>query len=960
MTSIDVSARPRTSPPRHNKAAKKETRTGGIAIDRFFTRPGVDVYDTCEWELRNAAISSESGGIVFEQKDIEMPKFWSQMATNVVVSKYFRGHLNTPGRETSVRQLIGRVVRTITQWGREGGYFASEADGDTFRDELTHILLYQMASFNSPVWFNVGIEERPQCSACFINSVNDTMDSILGLAKTEGMLFKYGSGTGSNLSSIRSSRELLAGGGTASGPVSFMKGYDSFAGVIKSGGKTRRAAKMVILNVDHPDILDFIESKEKEERKAWALIEAGYDGAFNAPGGAYDSVQFQNANHSVRVTDEFMRAYEKDADWSTHAVTDPSHVMETYKARHMMRRMAESAWVCGDPGMQFDSTVNDWHPCPNTARINASNPCSEYMFLDDSACNLASLNLMKFYSESTGFDVEAYRRALRIVITAQEIVVDFASYPTPAIEQNSHAFRPLGIGYANLGALLMARGVAYDSEEGRHYAAAITSILSGESYAQSSRIAEKLGPFAGYKVNEEPFLRVIDKHRRSAYRLDVRSLPADLADAACKVWDEAYALGQQNGYRNAQISVLAPTGTIAFMMDCDTTGIEPDIALVKYKKLVGGGMLKIVNNTVPTALKRLGYDAKQAKEIVEYINENDTIEGAPHLLESHLTVFDCAFKATNGTRSIHYMGHLKMMGAVQPFISGAISKTINMPSAATVDEIEQAYYEAWKLGLKAVAVYRDGCKRSQPLSTGKDKQVLEQLGIAPTAVRRKLPDERESITHKFSIGGHEGYITVGKYEDGSAGEIFITMAKEGSTISGLMDSFATMTSLSLQHGVPLQLLVDKFTHTRFEPSGFTKNAEIPMAKSIMDYIFKWLAIKFLSRDAQEHAGVILRDDAATASYGAPSVPSSNVTKPSASDLSFIDKVSSAVAAPVVTSEKVVGFVTASKNADAPNPSRHGTFLYQQDAPSCSDCGEIMVRNGACYKCLNCGSTSGCS
>jgi ribonucleoside-diphosphate reductase alpha chain len=612
--------------------------------------------------------------------------------------------------------------------------------------------------------------------------------------------------------------------------------------------------------------------------------------------------------------------------------------------------------------MQFDTTVNDWHPCPNTARINASNPCSEYMFLDDSACNLASLNLMKFYSETTGFDVDAYRRALRIVITAQEIVVDFASYPTPAIEKNSHAFRPLGIGYANLGALLMARGVAYDSEDGRHWAAALTSILSGESYAQSSRIAEKLGPFAGYKVNEEPFLRVIDKHRRSAYRLDVRSLPADLADAACKVWDEAHALGQQHGYRNAQISVLAPTGTIAFMMDCDTTGIEPDIALVKYKKLVGGGMLKIVNNTVPTALKRLGYDPKQVKEIVEYISENDTIEGAPHVLEQHFTVFDCAFKPANGTRSIHYMGHLKMMGAVQPFISGAISKTINMPSSATVEEIEQAYYEAWKLGLKAVAVYRDGCKRSQPLSTGKDKVQLEQLGVAPTAVRRKLPDERESITHKFSIGGHEGYITVGKYEDGSAGEIFITMAKEGSTISGLMDSFATMTSLALQHGVPLQLLVDKFTHTRFEPSGFTKNPEIPMAKSIMDYIFKWLASKFLSRDAQEHAGVILRDDAAKAGYGTPSMSSpSNITKPNASDLSFIDKVSTAVAAPItVSTDKVVGFMMPAKNADGVNPAKHGTFLYQQDAPSCSDCGEIMVRNGACYKCLNCGSTSGCS
>jgi len=962
MTAIDVtnsSLRPRT-PARPPKAAKKDTRPGGITFERVFTKPGIDVFDTCEWEMRSAVITNERGEVVFEQKDVEMPKFWSQMATNVVVSKYFRGHLGTPERESSVRQLIGRVVRTITQWGREGGYFATEADGDTFRDELTHILLYQMASFNSPVWFNVGVEPKPQCSACFINSVQDTMDSILGLAKTEGMLFKYGSGTGSNLSNIRSSRELLAGGGTASGPVSFMKGYDSFAGVIKSGGKTRRAAKMVILNADHPDIVDFIESKEREEKKAWALIDAGYDGAFNAPGGAYDSVQFQNANHSVRVTDDFMRAYEKDGDWQTHAVTD-RRVMGTYKARDMMRRMAESAWVCGDPGMQFDTTVNDWHPCPNTARINASNPCSEYMFLDDSACNLASLNLMKFYSEAGAvFDVEAYRAALRIVITAQEIVVDYASYPTPAIEKNSHAFRPLGIGYANLGALLMARGLAYDSDDGRDYAAAITSILSGESYAQSSRIAEKLGPFAGYPVNEEPFLRVIDKHRRAAYRINNRAIPADLADAATSVWDEAYALGQQHGYRNAQISVLAPTGTIAFMMDCDTTGIEPDIALVKYKKLVGGGMLKIVNGTVPAALRRLGYDDKQVKEIVQYIDDNDTIEGAPHLLDQHLTVFDCAFKPANGTRSIHYAGHLKMMGAVQPFISGAISKTINMPSNATVEEIEQAYYEAWKLGLKAVAVYRDGCKRSQPLSTAKDKSGLEQLGVGATAVRRKLPDERESITHKFSIGGHEGYITVGKYEDGTPGEIFITMAKEGSTISGLMDSFATMTSLALQHGVPLQLLVDKFTHTRFEPSGFTKNREIPMAKSIMDYIFKWLAIKFLPRESQAEAGVILRDEQI-----ASPAPTSNVAAPTPKDISFIDSVAQSAGAsssPTATRDltPVVGFIMPPKDADAPNVKTGAPIRFQQDAPSCSDCGSIMVRNGACYKCLNCGSTSGCS
>ncbi|HVT43542.1 MAG TPA: vitamin B12-dependent ribonucleotide reductase [Thermoanaerobaculia bacterium] len=975
MTSIEISDRQRAERVRNR--SKKPTKTGGVEFPRYFTRPGIDVYDTVEWDLRSAVITNEKGDVVFEQRDVEVPKFWSQMATNVVVSKYFRGHIGMPERESSVRQLIGRVVRTMTLWGREGGYFATETDGDNFRDELTHILLYQMAAFNSPVWFNVGIEPKPQCSACFINSVNDTMDSILGLAKTEGMLFKYGSGTGSNLSSIRSSREHLAGGGTASGPVSFMKGYDAFAGVIKSGGKTRRAAKMVILNADHPDIADFINCKAREEKKAWALIDAGYDGAFNAVGGAYDSVQFQNANHSVRVTDDFMRAYEKDSEWSTWTVTEPKHPLDTYRARDLMRQISESAWICGDPGMQFDTTVNDWHPCPNTARINASNPCSEYMFLDDSACNLASLNLMRFHTEKEGFDVESYRAALRTVITAQEIVVDYSSYPTEAIARNSHAFRPLGIGYANLGALLMARGVPYDSDEGRDYAAALTALMSGECYAQSARISAKLSPFEGYPVNEEPFLRVIDKHRRAAHRINPRSVPLDLFEAAKKSWDEACELGREHGFRNAQISVLAPTGTIAFMMDCDTTGVEPDIALVKYKKLVGGGMLKIVNQTVPVALKRLGYDQKQINDIVGYIDENDTIEGAPHLLDQHLPVFDCAFKPANGTRSISWRGHLKMMGAVQPFISGAISKTINMPNDASVEDIESAYYEAWTLGLKAVAVYRDGCKRSQPLSTTKDKGAEVVTGafaaVEPTAVRRKLPDERESITHKFAVGGHEGYITVGKYEDGAPGEIFITMAKEGSTISGLMDSFATMTSLALQHGVPLQLLVDKFTHTRFEPSGFTKNPEIPMAKSIMDYIFKWLAIKFLSRESQTDAGVILRDDPQPAS-GQLSLPQTATDTPSDAvgnlveltpeEQKFVNKSvqpeilgSRPEAGDARPGEKKVGFAPV---ATRPAPRPKSTFLYQQDAPSCGECGSIMVRNGACYKCLNCGSTSGCS
>jgi ribonucleoside-diphosphate reductase alpha chain len=950
MTAIDVTsqeARPRAEV----KAKGKRTRGGGIEVIRHFTRPGVDPFDTCEWEMRSAVITNERGEVVFEQRDVEMPKFWSQMATNVVVSKYFRGHIGTPDRESSVRQLIGRVVRTITGWGREGGYFAAAADGDAFRDELTHILLYQMASFNSPVWFNVGIEPQPQCSACFINSVNDTMESILGLAKTEGMLFKYGSGTGSNLSAIRSSRELLAGGGTASGPVSFMKGYDSFAGVIKSGGKTRRAAKMVILNADHPDIVDFVNCKANEEKKAWALIEAGYDGAFNAPGGAYDSVQFQNANHSVRVTDDFMRAYEKDAPWTTWSVTEPKQPMVTTRARELMRQISESAWICGDPGMQFDTTINDWHPCPNTARINASNPCSEYMFLDDSACNLASLNLMRFYTDEKGFDVEAYRAAIRTVITAQEIVVDYASYPTPAIEKNSHAFRPLGIGYANLGALLMARGLPYDGDSGRDYAAAITAILSGEAYAQSSRIAEKIGTFDGYAVNSDPFLRVIDKHRKHAYLINRNHVPMDVLTGARTAWDEAFALGQKHGFRNAQISVLAPTGTIAFMMDCDTTGVEPDIALVKYKKLVGGGMLKIVNQTVPTALGRLGYDAKQISAIVQYIDENDTIEGAPYLIEEHLPVFDCAFKPANGLRSIHYKGHLRMMAAVQPFISGAISKTINLPNDATVEDIENAYYEAWKLGLKAVAVYRDGCKRSQPLSTMRDK-TGEALGVDLSATRRKLPDERESITHKFSIGGHEGYITVGKYEDGSPGEIFITMAKEGATMSGLMDSFATMTSIALQYGVPLQLLVDKFTHTRFEPSGFTRNPEIPMAKSIMDYIFKWLAIKFLSKESQIHAGVPQREE--------EPAPEPVAAEPETSEVVPLNKEEQKFLSDLRVDDPPVVVMSPPRSADHARPKQQSGFLYQQDAPTCSDCGAIMVRNGACYKCLNCGSTSGCS
>ena len=830
--------------------------------------------------MRDAIIGNEKGTVVFEQRGVEIPKSWSQQATNIVVSKYFRGHVGSPDRERSVKQLIGRVVNTITEWARKQKYFASEPALLAFSDDLKYLLVHQQAAFNSPVWFNCGFEKAPQCSACFINSVDDTMESILGLAKTEGMLFKFGSGTGSNLSAIRSSKELLAGGGTASGPVSFMKGFDAFAGVIKSGGKTRRAAKMVILNAEHPDVLEFINCKVEEEKKAWALIDAGYDGSFT--GTAYGSVFFQNSNNSVRVTDEFMRAVLDDGLWQTKAVTN-GEVVDTYRARDLMRAIAEGTWVCGDPGMQFDTTVNEWHTSPNTARINASNPCSEYMFLDDSACNLSSLNLMTFVKEDGEFDVDAYRAACRVMITAQEILVDNSSYPTPAIAKNSHAYRPLGLGYANLGALLMSRGLPYDSDAGRDFAGAVTAVMTGEAYAQSARIArDHGGPFAGYDINREPFLRVMRKHRDAIKDINAKHVPDDLYAGAKQAWDDAVELGEDFGYRNAQATVLAPTGTIGFMMDCDTTGVEPDIALVKYKKLVGGGMMKIVNQTVPMALGKLGYTASQIDDIVKFIDEQETIEGAPHLMERDLAVFDCAFKASKGERSIHYMGHIKMMGATQPFISGAISKTVNVPKDASVEDIEQAYLESWRLGAKAVSIYRDGSKRTQPLNT--TKAAIDAKGVIVTEstadavkaavaaalasrapARRKLPDERQAITHKFDISGHEGYITVGLFEDGMPGEIFLVMAKEGSTISGFADAFAQAISYALQYGVPLQALVDKFSHVRFEPSGMTKNADVRFAKSIVDYIFRWMASKFLSQEAQYHAGVNNRDEAHEAS-----------------------------------------------------------------------------------------------
>ncbi|MBI3683967.1 MAG: vitamin B12-dependent ribonucleotide reductase, partial [Acidobacteria bacterium] len=875
--SVDLSVK-----MRELKRALTTSQRSGVAFPRYFTarlETGRSPYDELPWELRNATIGTDKGAVIFEQRDVEVPADWSQTATNIVASKYFHGRVGAPDRERSARQLVHRVVDTITEWGKAGRYFKTDQDAESFRDELAHLMLTQKACFNSPVWFNVGVKEqrgygwyhdeasgsvrrmngsetRPQCSACFINSVGDSLESILDLAKTEGMLFKWGSGTGTNLSALREEDAILSGGGRASGPLSFMKGFDAFAGVIKSGGKTRRAAKMVILNVDHPDVEGFIWCKAKEEKKAHVLIDAGYENSLD--GEAYGSIFFQNANNSVRVNDEFMHAVVEDRDWWTKSRID-NRPVKRYRARDLMRQIAEATHQCGDPGLQYDSTINRWHTSRATARINASNPCSEYMFLDDSACNLASLNLMKFVAPGGEFDVEAFRHAVDTVILAQEILVDSASYPTEKIARNSHDFRPLGLGYANVGALLMSLGLPYDSDQGRDYCAAITAVMCGQAYLTSARVAEATGPCEGYAGNEEPFLEVIRMHRDSVSRIDSKRVPAALFEAAKLVWQQAYEKGRGTGYRNSQTTVLAPTGTIGFMMDCDTTGVEPDLALVKYKKLVGGGVIKIVNHTVPQALIKLGYTPEQVEHIVSHIDATGTIEGAPELKPEHLPVFDCSFRPQNGTRFIHHMGHLRMMAAVQPFISGAISKTINMPEESTVEDIMDAYIEGWRLGLKAVAIYRDGSKRVQPLSsgTGKGAKMAAAASPAPQAaekvvyrpVRRKLPDERQSITHKFSIGGHEGYITAGLFEDGQPGEIFITMAKEGSTISGLMDSFATAVSYGLQYGVPLKFFVDKFSHVRFEPSGWTGNPQVPYAKSIMDYIFRWMAAKFIGPEA---------------------------------------------------------------------------------------------------------------
>jgi ribonucleoside-diphosphate reductase alpha chain len=895
-----------------------------VAPRRFFTIPGRDPFDEVEWELRDALIPGKDGP-AFEQRDVEFPRFWSQTATNIVAQKYFRGRMASPERERSVKQMIGRIVDTISGWGRQGGYFATDEEAETFEAELKAILVNQVAAFNSPVWFNVGFEERPQCSACFILSIEDSMDSILDWIRREGIIFRGGSGSGLNLSRLRSSKEQLSKGGYASGPVSFMRGADASAGTIKSGGKTRRAAKMVVLDVDHPDVDEFIWCKAKEERKARVLEQAGYDMSLDSPD--WGSIQYQNANNSVRVTDAFMEAVVEGKEWNLTARTDGS-VVETVDARALLRDIAEASWQCADPGVQYDTTINAWHTSPNTGRINASNPCSEYMHIDDSACNLSSLNLMKFRKEDGEFDVPMFEHAVDVMFLAQEIIVGYSSYPTPEIGRNALKFRQLGLGYANLGALLMARGLPYDSDEGRAYAAAITAIMTGRAYRKSAEISKRMGPHAGYAENAGAMLSVISKHRAAVGNIQHSdSVPTDMLTAARQAWDDALDLGEVAGFRNAQATVLAPTGTISFMMDCDTTGVEPDFSLVKSKKLVGGGELTIVNKTVPMALNELGYATLEVEEIVAYIDERGSVIGAPHLKHEHYPVFDCAI----GERPIHYMGHVKMMGAVQPFISGAISKTVNLPEQTSVDEVAQLLIEAWQLGVKAIAIYRDNCKVAQPLSGSKDTseegriaQIHALGGVVAAPKRRRLPDDRTEVGRKFKVGEYEGYIHVGLFEDGTPGDIFVDIAKEGTTLAGLMNSFMISVSLGLQYGVPLEVYVSKFSHMRFEPSGMTNDPDIRIAKSIVDYIFRWMGKKFLSADQQEEAGILTPE------------------------------VKARLAAAYAAGE------AAPAAHEAPPVGQTALFNSWEDAVECSRCGGRMVRTGSCYTCRDCGTNTGCS
>ncbi len=917
-----------------------------------------DPFDTVAWESRTAVIKDESGGVLFEQTGCQIPSEWSQLATNVVVSKYFYGEHGTAARETSVRQLIHRVTRTIADWGLADGYFASPADGERFYRDLTWLCLHQYGSFNSPVWFNVGLHaeyglsgdpsnwhwndaseqveltqnpyEFPQCSACFIQSVDDNIEGIMRLAASEALLFKFGSGTGTDLSTLRSHREKLAGGGRPSGPLSFMRVYDQIAGVVKSGGKTRRAAKMQSLKVNHPDILEFIECKYKEEQKARILIEkGGFDANFN--GEAYSSILFQNANLSVRVSDEFMETVRRDGMWTTRWVTDPNQQGPNYSARTLLHRMAECAWHCGDPGIQYDTTINRWNPCSNSGRINASNPCSEYMFLDNTACNLASVNLMKFRMPDGALDVDRYVAACRLFFVAQEILVDRASYPTAAIALNSHRFRPLGLGYSNLGSYLMSLGLAYDSPAARSWCGAVTAILHAAAFRTSAEMAAARGAFAEYERNREPMLAVMEMHRSEVRKIDPAG-PVQLRAAAQELWDDVLRQGREFGFRNAQATVLAPTGTISFMMDCDTTGIEPDIALVKYKHLAGGGLMKIVNRTVGLALQTLGYDAAAIERILAHIDQHDTIEGAADLQAKDLPVFDCAFRPRNGERSIEWRAHVAMMADAQPFLSGAISKTVNMPSTVTPDDIAAAYLWGWELGLKALAIYRDGSKQSQPLATSAEDSKSERIE-AKRPLRRRLPDTRRSLTHKFSIVGHEGYITVGLYDDGQPGEVFITMAKEGSTVGGLMDAYGTAISIALQYGVPLEVLVQKFAHARFEPMGITQNPEIRFAKSIVDYIFRWLGMEFIPGYREQFSNVAAAKSVEAAAPGGAAATSAGST---------------------------LAENGAAKLAPSSNPRTQDFSKFQSDAPACDHCGSITVRSGNCYLCHNCGNSMGCS
>ncbi len=927
----------------------------GVVVERRLTREGVHPFDEVEWELRDAVIGDPAKP-AFEQRGVEFPRSWSQNATNIVAQKYFRGQLGSDQRENSVKQMIGRVAGTIAGWGREGDYFASDADADAFEAELTAILLHQEAAFNSPVWFNVGFEETPQCSACFILSVEDTMESILEWNTKEGKIFRGGSGSGINLSNIRGSMEQLKKGGTASGPVSFMRGADSWAGTIKSGGKTRRAAKMVVLDVDHPDVEHFVWCKANEEKKAGALRDAGFDMSIDGEG--FTSIQYQNANNSVRVSDEFMEACREDADWDLKARTDGS-VTKTLPARDLMNQIADAAWQCADPGMQYDTIINRWHTCPNSGRINASNPCSEYMHVDDSACNLASINLMKFRRDDGSFDTTGFESAVDTVFLAQEIVVGFSSYPTDEIGKNANAFRQLGLGYANLGALLMSNGMPYDSEEGRNVAGAITALMTGRAYRRSAEISAAMGPYEAYEENREPHNNVMRMHRDASYEIDGAGVDEELLNAARAEWEAAVDIGEEHGYRNAQATVLAPTGTISFLMDCDTTGIEPDFSLVKFKELVGGGSMTIVNRSVPMALRTLGYSEAEIAQIESHINENNTIVGAPGLKQEHLPVFDVAV----GERAISHTGHIDMMAAAQPFLSGAISKTVNLPHTATVEDIADAYTRGWEGGLKALAIYRDGSKTAQALRTDaqdeKDADAGEEAAaIGP--VRQRMPKTRESVTHKFSVGGHEGYITAGKYTDGSVGEIFLTdIGKEGSTMRGMMNAFATAISLGLQYGVPLEVFVNKFSYMRFDPEGITGNPEIPFAKSMPDYIMRWLASQFVEdTDFLEEQGILTQEVRNRKEAEQAGI---NLANGSGNGGGNERNGGSHEAGPTSDSGGAAAPAGSALTDDVPVvPAKlHVSAGAAELGPACDQCGGMMQRTGSCYTCSSCGNNTGC-